>query len=116
MSTTGNHDGGCSKDERRFVGCLIPVNQAEHLADLADQEGATVDDMLAAAIEEKLMAHDLKLMSDEQLGHLLGEIGMPLNGTVTQAIAREVVEHIVAANRHLLPSGSIGGAVSHRHL
>lgn len=111
MATSGNRGGGRrSKGERRFVGSRIPVNLADHLADVAKQEGLTVNDMIALAIAEKLAAHDLKMLSDEQLTDLLSETKMALDGTISEFTAK-VVEQLVILNRDLLSVGSTGLSV-----
>lgn len=109
MGTSGNCGGGRrSKGERRFIGSRLPVNLAERLDVVARHEGLTLSDMIAVAIEEKLAAYDVKMLSDEQLVDLLSETKMALDGTISGFTARKVVEQLVILNRDLLPAGTAG--------
>lgn len=105
MATSGNRGHGRrSKGERRYVGSRIPVEQADRLTDVAKHEGITVNDMIAVAIEEKMAAYDVMMLSDDQLVDLLHETKMALDGEViSEFAARKVVEQLVILNRDLLP-------------
>ena len=108
MATSGNRGGGRrSKGERHYVASRIPVKQADHLTNVAKHEGFTVNDMIAVAIEEKLAAYDVKMLSDEQLIDLLSETKMALDGAISDFTARKVVEQLVILNRDLLPGLSV---------